>query len=163
MSYSLRAGSGRNVLILLVSCQQTCMTCTHSNGICHTGLLTACELSANLYILLCVQWKNSWWWTEEMSETCKVLFQKQIREISAYSWFYYENVATNRELRGRQVLSLPFSKSKYTCEATTCQYTKSLKRQNINTSRHVSGGSTLILITLHSLVWCTKTTWHIPL
>jgi len=23
--------------------------CTHSNGICHTGLLTACKLSANLY------------------------------------------------------------------------------------------------------------------
>jgi len=20
--------------------------------------------------------KNSWWWTEELSETCKVLFQK---------------------------------------------------------------------------------------
>ena len=41
--------------------------CTHSNGICHTGILTACEqdqdihpdrarkLSANLYALLCVQ------------------------------------------------------------------------------------------------------------
>jgi len=23
--------------------------CTHSNGICHTSLLTACELLANLY------------------------------------------------------------------------------------------------------------------
>jgi len=48
--------------------------CTHSNGICHTGLLTACKqdqdgnsefrpdparkLSASLYVLLCVQWKN---------------------------------------------------------------------------------------------------------
>ena len=28
MTYSLRAGSGRNVLILLASCQQTCMTYT---------------------------------------------------------------------------------------------------------------------------------------
>jgi len=26
--------------------------------VCHTGLLTACGLSANLYILLCVQWKT---------------------------------------------------------------------------------------------------------
>jgi len=26
--------------------------------------------------LLCVQWKNCWWWTEELSETCRVLFQK---------------------------------------------------------------------------------------
>jgi len=36
--------------------------------------------------------QNSWWWTEELSETCRVLFQKQIWEISAYSWFYYKNV-----------------------------------------------------------------------
>jgi len=65
---SLRAGSGWNIPILLESCQQTyanfpnlflewnstcfgqflCPSsgvfhCTHSNGICHTGLLTACE------------------------------------------------------------------------------------------------------------------------
>ena len=59
MSYkfpdSLRAGSGWNVLILLASC-----TC-------------------NLYdIYRCCVYseKNSWWWTEEMSETCRVLFQK---------------------------------------------------------------------------------------
>jgi len=26
--------------------------------------------------LLCLQWKNSWWWTEELSETYRVLFQK---------------------------------------------------------------------------------------
>jgi len=34
--------------------------CTHSNGICHTGLLTVCELSANPWHipLLCVQWKT---------------------------------------------------------------------------------------------------------
>ena len=49
--------------------------CTHNNGKCHTGLL-------------CVQWKNSWWWTEELSETCRVLFQKlkQIWGTSACSW-----------------------------------------------------------------------------
>jgi len=61
MSYrfvdSLRAGSGRNcssVPILLASCQQTCMTYT-------IGVRTV---------------KNSWWWTEDMSETCRVLFEK---------------------------------------------------------------------------------------
>jgi len=37
--------------------------------------------------------KNSWWWTEELSETCRVLFQKQIWEISASSWFYYKNIS----------------------------------------------------------------------
>ena len=42
------------VLILLASCQQTCMTCN---------------------IVVCTV-KNSWWWTQELSETCRILFQK---------------------------------------------------------------------------------------
>jgi len=49
----LQAGSGRkssSVLILFASC----MTCT----------TVVCTV------------KNSWWWTEELSETCRVLFQK---------------------------------------------------------------------------------------
>jgi len=52
MSYrfadSLRAGAGWNcsILILLASCQQTCMTYT----------IAACTV------------KNSWWWTDELSE-----------------------------------------------------------------------------------------------
>jgi len=71
-SYSLRAGSEWNcssILILLARCQQTCMTYT-------TAVCTV---------------KNSWWWTVELSETCRVLFQKLIREISASSQFYYMN------------------------------------------------------------------------
>ena len=42
------------VPILLASCQQTCMT----------------------YAIAMRTVKNSWWWTEELSETCRVLFQK---------------------------------------------------------------------------------------
>jgi len=42
------------VLILLASCQQACMTYT----------IAVCTV------------KNSWWCTEEPSETCRVLFQK---------------------------------------------------------------------------------------
>jgi len=64
----LRAGSGRNVLILLASCQQTCMT----------HIIAVCTV------------KNSWWWTEELSETCRVLIQKEIWEVSASSWLYYK-------------------------------------------------------------------------
>ena len=37
--------------------------------------------------------KNSWWWTGELSETCTVLFRKEIWEISATSWFYYKNLS----------------------------------------------------------------------
>ena len=43
--------------------------------------------------LLYVQWKNSWWWTEELSETCRVLFQKWIWEISVSGWFYHKNLS----------------------------------------------------------------------
>ena len=35
--------------------------------------------------------KNSWWWTEELSETCRVSFQKyKFWEISSSTWFYYK-------------------------------------------------------------------------
>ena len=37
--------------------------------------------------------KNSWWWTEGLSETCRLLFQTYIWEISASSWFYYNNLS----------------------------------------------------------------------
>ena len=76
MSYtfadSLQAGSGRSsILILLPSCWQTCVTYT----------IAVCTV------------KNSWWWTEELSETCRVLLQKLICEISTSSWFYYKNLS----------------------------------------------------------------------
>jgi hypothetical protein len=66
---SLRAGSERNcgsVLILLASCM------TYTIAVCTV--------------------KNYWWWTEELSETWKFLFQKEIWEIGASSWFYYKNI-----------------------------------------------------------------------
>jgi hypothetical protein len=53
MSYrfadSLQAGSEWNILILLASCQQTGMTYT----------IAVCTV-------------ENWWWTEELSETCRV-------------------------------------------------------------------------------------------
>jgi len=44
------------------------------------------------YIAVCTV-LDSWWWTENPSETCRVLFQKQISEISASLWFLYKNIA----------------------------------------------------------------------
>ena len=62
MSYrftdSLRAGSGRSVLILLASCQQICMT--YTIGVCTV--------------------KNSWWWTEELSEAFRVSLQNKFEK-----------------------------------------------------------------------------------
>ena len=43
-----------SILILLASCQQTCMTYT----------IAVCTV------------KNSWWWKEELSKTCRVSFQE---------------------------------------------------------------------------------------
>jgi len=48
----------------------------YSNGICHTCLLTACELSENLYGIAVFRVKNSWRYPEELSETCRVSFQE---------------------------------------------------------------------------------------
>jgi len=57
---------------LQASWQQTCMTYT---------------------VAVCTM-KNSWWWTEELSETRRVSFQKWIWEINACSWFYYKKFVT---------------------------------------------------------------------
>ena len=74
--------------------------CTHSNGICHTCLTIACkqdqEGSPRSFILIllescqqtCMVYttamctvKKSWWWTEELSETCRVSFQNKFEKL----------------------------------------------------------------------------------
>ena len=70
----------------------------HSNGICHTGLLTACEqdpaskLSANLYVLLCVQWKAPDDGHRNCPKHVEFYSKKKFWEISASSWFYYKKL-----------------------------------------------------------------------
>jgi len=53
--------------------------CAHSNGMCHTvceqdkgGVQQTCMT----YTIAVCAVKNCWCWTEELSETCTVLFQK---------------------------------------------------------------------------------------
>ena len=48
------------ILVLLESCLQTCMTYT---------------------IAECYQWINSWWWTDELSETCWVSWQNEFVKL----------------------------------------------------------------------------------
>jgi hypothetical protein len=73
--------------------------CTLSNGICHTGLWTAFEqdqdgtavpswsCSKAVYKPVWhipvpnIQWINSWWWTEELSETCRVSCQNKLVKL----------------------------------------------------------------------------------
>ena len=107
---ALRAGSGWHCSsILLLEWNSTCfgqflfpssgvVHCTHSNGICHTGLQIALRAGSewncsSILILLanCLQTcmaytiavctvENSWWWTEELSETCRASFQNKYFE-----------------------------------------------------------------------------------
>jgi hypothetical protein len=68
---------------------QELIHCTLSNGICHTAVeqdqdgtaVPSWSWSKAVYkpvwhiASLSVQWISSWWWTEELSETCRVLWQ----------------------------------------------------------------------------------------
>ena len=60
--------------INIASCQQTCMT--YTTDVCRV--------------------KNSWWWTEELSETCRVSIQKKNWEIGATSWFLLTSQAVSK-------------------------------------------------------------------
>jgi len=40
------------------------------------SLLASCQQTFMTYNIAVCTVKNSWWWREEMSETCRVLFQK---------------------------------------------------------------------------------------
>ena len=111
--------------------------CTHSNGICHTGLLTACKQDQDgteqgyvsyrfadslragsgwNWAMVCVTqvcWqlasrirmelkfhpdpavctvKKSWWWTEELSETCRVSFQNKFEKLVYLVGFIIRNL-----------------------------------------------------------------------
>jgi len=61
-----------SILILLTSHQYMCMTYT----------IAVCTV------------ENSWWWTEELSETCRISFQNKILRNSASSRFYYKKFVT---------------------------------------------------------------------
>jgi hypothetical protein len=60
--------------------QRNCPKHVEFYSICHTGLLTACcqETCMTYTIAVCTV-KNAWWWTEELSETCRVLWYMSYR------------------------------------------------------------------------------------
>ena len=72
--------------------------CTRNDGICYTGLLTACEQDQDgtafhpdlarscqqtciTYTIAVCTVENSWWWTEELSDTCRVSFQNKFEKL----------------------------------------------------------------------------------
>jgi hypothetical protein len=94
--------------------------CTLSNGIYHATLWTASEqdqdgtavpswsCSEAVYEpvwhtpLLSVQWINSWWWRDELSETCRDSWQNKICEINISSWFYYKEICCDARSHERR-------------------------------------------------------------
>jgi len=76
-----------SIPILLASCPQTCMTYT----------IAVCTV------------KNSWWWTEELSETRRVSFREQNWEISASSWFYYKEFVTMHDHINVRLVTICFN------------------------------------------------------
>ena len=63
VTYVCRQLSSRTILVLLNSCLQTCMT------------YTIAESTVN----------NSWWWTEELSKTCRVSCQNILVKLCTLS------------------------------------------------------------------------------
>jgi len=51
--------------------QQWYMSCRFADS-----LLANCKQTCMTYTVAVFTVKNSWWWTEEMSETCRILFKK---------------------------------------------------------------------------------------
>jgi hypothetical protein len=55
--------------------------------------------------LLSVQWINSWWWTDELSETCKVSWQNKFEKLVYLqsSRFIYKEIYYDARSHGRIV------------------------------------------------------------
>jgi len=86
---SLRAGSGWNYSTCFRQflCPSSgVFRCTQSDGICHwkwncSSILipfASCQQTCMTYTIAVCTVKNSIWWTEELSETCRVSFQNKI-------------------------------------------------------------------------------------
>ena len=63
---------------------------------------------------MCVQWKNSWWWTEELSETCRVYSKNKFEKLEYLFGFtiriYHDARSPEREvcpLHAKQVHDFP--------------------------------------------------------
>jgi hypothetical protein len=69
--------------------------CTLSNGICSSSssriLLESCLQTFMTYTIAECTVNNSWWWTEELSETCRVSFQNKIEKLVHLVGFIIRN------------------------------------------------------------------------
>jgi len=77
--------------------------CTLSNGICHTSLICSCSKAVYKLVwhipLLSVQWINSWWWTDELSETRRVSWQNKLVKLVHLLGFIIKSFGTIAVIR----------------------------------------------------------------
>ena len=93
--YMFRAGSVSIIRSLALYTQQQVPRICHTgyddclvSGSCKQAVSKTC-MTYTVPIAVCTVLDS--WWTENLSETCRVLFQKEIWEISASCCFYYKN------------------------------------------------------------------------
>jgi len=59
----------------------------------HTAMVYVNKTCMTYTIAVCTV-KNSWWWTEELSETCRVLFQNKVEKlvnlVGFTMWIYHD-------------------------------------------------------------------------
>ena len=70
--------------------------------------------------LLCVQWKNSWWWTEELSETCRISFQNKFEKLVHLEGFIITNMTTL--FRSAQTIIRPILQKLWKWGNIQCSY-----------------------------------------
>ena len=93
----------RTGLLSIISSLNTVHTAI---GICHTGYadcllarsgwIPLADSQHNLYdirvyLLLCIQCWDCWWWTVNLSDTCRVLFRNKFEKLVHLVGFYYKN------------------------------------------------------------------------
>jgi len=83
-------------------------------GVCHTvcrqlSSRSICSCSKAVYKpvwhipLLSVQWINFWWWTDELSETCRVSWKNKFVKFGASNWFYYKEICYDARSHERKI------------------------------------------------------------
>ena len=78
--------------------------------------------------LLSVQWITSWWWTDELSETCRVSWQNKFVKLVHQFWSYYKGICYDARSHGRKILPVQQGiRSQLPSAVQTHQHTQALR------------------------------------
>ena len=94
--------------------------------------------------------KSSWWWTEQLPETCRASFQNKFEKFSASSWFYYRDSSRCTVTWTQNSVSVisysectPFPHTFILCTFTNTDTNNPLSRDSsVGNSKYVTGYTT---------------------